>query len=183
MWYLPVVDHLRCLFANLEDAELMTSHASDERKDDGKLRHLAEAKQWTNFDKKYLDFAIDPWNVRFALSTDGMNPFGERSSTHSTWPMILIIYNLPSYLCQKRKYLLLTILISGPTQPGVGVDVFLEPLMQDMQTLWEVDVDMIYAFRKETFTLRALIIVIINDYPALFSLSGQFKGKVVSSCI
>ena len=34
MWYLPVVDHLRCLFANPEDAELMSWHASDERKDD-----------------------------------------------------------------------------------------------------------------------------------------------------
>ena len=47
-----------------------------------------------------------------------------------------------------------------------------------MQTLWEVGVDMIVAFRKETFTLRAIIIVTINDCPALFSLSGQFKGKV-----
>jgi len=37
---------------------------------------------------------------------------------------------------------------------------------------------MIDAFRKETFTLRAIIIVTINDYPALFSLLGQFKRKV-----
>ena len=37
IWYLPVVDRLRCLFANPDDAELMTWHASDERKDDGKL--------------------------------------------------------------------------------------------------------------------------------------------------
>ena len=33
-------------------------------------------------------------------------------------------------------------------------------------------------FRKEAFTLKAMIFVTINDYPALFSLSGQFKGKV-----
>jgi hypothetical protein len=38
MWYLPVVDRLRCLFANPEDAKLMSWHASDEHKDDGKLR-------------------------------------------------------------------------------------------------------------------------------------------------
>jgi hypothetical protein len=107
-----------------------------------------------------------------------MNPFAERSSMHGTWPVIMTIYNLPSWLCQKRKYLLLTILISGPTQPGVDMDVFLEPLMQEMQILWEVGVKMIDVFLKETFTLRAIIIVTINDYPALFSLSGQFKGKV-----
>jgi hypothetical protein len=29
----------------------------------------------------------------------------------------------------EAKYLLLTILISEPTQPGVDIDVFLDPLM------------------------------------------------------
>jgi len=42
MWYLHVVDRLRCLFANPEDAQLMSRHASDEHKDDGKLRHLVD---------------------------------------------------------------------------------------------------------------------------------------------
>jgi len=161
----------------------MSWHASDERKDDGKLQHPADAKQWKDFDKKYPDFAEEKWNVRFALSTDGMNPFGERSSTHSTWQVILTMYNLPSWLYQKRKYLLLTILISRPTQPGVDMDVFLEPLMEDMQKLWEEGAVMIDASKpvedsSRKFTLRAIIIVTINDYPALFSLSGQFNGNV-----
>jgi hypothetical protein len=82
-----------------------------------------------------------------------------------------------SLVGQKRKYLLLTVLISRPRQPGVDIDVFLEPLMQEMQNLWE-GVAMWDEFRKEDFTLRAMIFVTINDYPALFALSGQFKGKV-----
>jgi hypothetical protein len=32
-------------------------------------------------------------------------------------------------------------------------------------------------YRQEYFTLRAIIFVTINDYPALFSMSGQIKGK------
>jgi hypothetical protein len=70
--------------------------------------------------------------VRFALSTDGMNPFGEMTNPHSTWSVILSIYNIPSWLCHKRKYLLLTILVSGPKQDDIDIDVFLEPLMEDM---------------------------------------------------
>jgi hypothetical protein len=99
-----------------------------------------------------------------------MNPFVERSSKHSTWPVILTIYNLPPWLMQKRKYILLTILVSGPTQPGVE--------MEDMKILWETGVQMLDEYRKDSFTLRAIIFVTINDYPALFTLSGQFKGKV-----
>jgi hypothetical protein len=78
----------------------------------------------------------------------------------------------------EAKYLLLIILISGPTQPGVDMDVFLEPLIQDMKILWETGVQMLDEYRKESFTLRAIIFVTINDYPALFTLSGQFKGKL-----
>ena len=69
------------------------------------------------------------------LEPDGMNPFNKRMSGHSTWPVILTMYNVPMWLCQKRMYLLLTILISGPKQPGIDIDVFLEPLMQEMERL------------------------------------------------
>jgi hypothetical protein len=179
MWYLPVVDRLRAIFGNPEDAQLMSWHASAERtKGDGKLRHPADAQQWKSFDAKFTkEFGDEARNVRFALSTDGMNPFGDLSSTHSTWPVILTIYNLPPHLCQKRRYLLLTCLISGLRQPGNDIDVFQEPLMEDMKILWEDGVDMINASLKEKFTLKAIIFVTIIDYPGLFSLSGQIKGK------
>ena len=65
-----------------------------------------------------------------------MNPFNKRMSDHSSWPVILIMYNIPTWACQKRKYLLLTILISGPKQLCIDIDVFLEPLMQEMERLW-----------------------------------------------
>jgi len=58
------------------------------------------------------------------------------------------------------------------------MDVFLEPLMEEMKMLWEKGVQMLDEYRKESFTLRAIIFVMINDYPALFILLGQFKGKV-----
>ena len=107
-----------------------------------------------------------------------MNPFGDLSSSHSTWPVILTIYNLPPYLCMKRRYLLLTMLISGPKQPSNDIDVFLEPLIEDMKMLWEDGVKMMNASVKKEFTLNAIIFVIITDYPSLFALSGQIKGKL-----
>ena len=50
--------------------------------------------------------------------------------------------------------------------------------MKDMKILWETGVQMLDEYRKDSFTLRAIIFVMINDYLALFTLSGQFKGKV-----
>ena len=73
----------------------------DERKvGDDTIAHLADCSQWQAFDAKYkAEFSDDPRNVRFGLSTDGMNPFNERMSDHITWPVILTMYNIPTCLC------------------------------------------------------------------------------------
>jgi hypothetical protein len=83
----------------------------------------------------------------------------------------------PPWLCHKRKFLLLTILIQGTKKPGIDIDVFLEPLMEEMEKFWKHGVKMWDEYRRETFTLKAIIFVTIIDYSALFSLSGQKKRK------
>ena len=72
-------------------------------------------------------------------------------------------------------------LISRLKQPDNDIDVFLEPFMEDMKILWEEGVKMMDAPLKKEFTLKAIIFVTITDYPGLFSLSGQIKGK--SGCV
>jgi hypothetical protein len=64
-----------------------------------------------------------------------MNPFGKNRIVHSTWPIILAMYNISTWLCHKRKYLMLPILIQGPKQACINIDVFLESLMEDMAKL------------------------------------------------
>jgi hypothetical protein len=95
MWYLPVEDRLKRLFLNPKTAELMTWHADRLEKSNGKLRHPFDARQWRTFVSKHKEFRDEKRNIRFTLSTDGMNPFGERSSTHRPCPVLMTIYNLP----------------------------------------------------------------------------------------
>jgi hypothetical protein len=45
-------------------------------------------------------------------------------------------------------YLLLTTLIFGPKQAGIDIDVFLEPLMEEMQKLWEHGVNVWNEYNK-----------------------------------
>jgi hypothetical protein len=63
-------------------------------------------------------------------------------------------------------------IISRPRQPDNDIDVFLEPLMEDMKILWKDRVKMMEASLKKEFTLKANIFVTIIDYLGLFSLSG-----------
>jgi hypothetical protein len=70
--------------------------------------------------------------VRLALSADGMNSFDKMTNSHSIWLVILSIYNIPSLLCHKRKYLMQNTLIFGLKQAVNDIHAFSEPLIEDM---------------------------------------------------
>ena len=72
---------------------------------------------WKEFDKKLVEYSLEPRNVRLGLETDEFNPFENMNINYSTWPVILMIYNLPLGLCMQRSYMMLSLLIEGPTGP------------------------------------------------------------------
>ncbi|KAL5555975.1 hypothetical protein UlMin_038211 [Ulmus minor] len=182
LWYILPIPRFRRLFRNAEHAKNLTWHA-DRRINDGMLRHPADAPQWKKINRLYPEFSRDARNLRLGLSTDGMNPHGLQSSSHNTWPVLLVNYNLPPHLCMKRNFVMLTMLISGPRQPGNDIDVYLAPLIEDLKMLWEEGVECFDGSREETFTLRALLLWTINDFPAYGNLSGySIKGYFASHC-
>ncbi|XP_071712201.1 uncharacterized protein [Rutidosis leptorrhynchoides] len=177
LWYLPIIPRLKKLFANEKDAKLLRWHAED-RKNDGKMRHVADSHQWKNFDKDFEEFGDEIRNIRFGLSSDGINPFRDLSSRHSTWPVLLCIYSLPPWLCMKRKYIMMSLFIQGPKQPGNDIDIYLQPLVDEMMELWSTGIHVYDAYKKEYFQLRAMLFCTINDFPAYGNLSGySTKGK------
>ncbi|XP_054776172.1 uncharacterized protein LOC129284668 [Prosopis cineraria] len=89
LWYFSIVPRFRWLYSSAEDAKNLTWHG-DERIKDGKLRHPANSSQWKKIDLDYPDFGVEDRNLRLILSTDGMNPHGFQSNSHSTWPVILV---------------------------------------------------------------------------------------------
>ena len=121
-WYAPIIPRLKRLFRNKDHAKLLRWHKED-RKVNNILRHPADASQWKEIDSESSNFADDARNLRFTLSTDGFNPFGDQSSSHSTGPFTLCIYNLPAWLCMKQKFIMILVLIQGLKQPGNDIDV------------------------------------------------------------
>ena len=134
LWYFPIIPRLKRMYSNKDTAKRLTWH-EDERIKDNKLRHPADSPQWKKIDYMYPEFSEDPRNLRFALASDGINPHGVQRTTYSTWPLILMNYNLPPNLIMKRKFMMFSMLIGGPSQPGNDIDVYLAPLIEDLNHL------------------------------------------------
>jgi hypothetical protein len=181
MWYFPIIPCLKRLFRNKENAKLMTWHTSD-RKKDHMLRHPADESQWRKIDRKYKNFAGEARNIRFGLSIDGFNPFGEFSSGHSTCPVTLCMFNLPGWMCMKRKCIMMPVLIQGPKQPGNNIDVYLRPLVGELLLLWKKEGVRVWDENKqENFNLLAFLFITINDWPALSNIS-RHSNKGYRAC-
>ena len=68
--------------------------------------------------------------------------------------------------------MMLSLLISGPKQLGNDIDIYLAPLIEDLETLQDVGVDVFDAYRKQTFNLRVVLIQTISDFPTYENLFG-----------
>ncbi|GAU46507.1 hypothetical protein TSUD_285890 [Trifolium subterraneum] len=120
----------------------------------------------------YPDFAKEPRNVRLGLCSDGFTPYTQVSGTpYSCWPIIVTPYNLPPEMCMSKSYMFLAAVIPGPSSPTVGIDIYLQPLIDDLKRLWEgvvtYDIN-----RKQNFTMKAALMWTINDFPTYGMLSG-----------
>ena len=124
LWYFPIIPRFKRLFKSLGTSELLTWH-DDKRTKDGNMRHPADSPAWKLVDYKWPKFASDPRNLRLALAADDINPHSSLSSRYSCWPIILVTYNLPLWLYMKRKFMMLSLLISGLKQPRNDIDIYL----------------------------------------------------------
>ncbi|KAK2444836.1 peroxidase P7 [Trifolium repens] len=174
MFYLPIVSRLQRMYASLQTASKMTWHSEnvEKRNSSGELRHPSDGLAWKHFDQVNLDFVSEPRNVRLGLCSAGFTPYTQVSATpYSCWPVIVTPYNLPPEMCMSKPYMFLSAVIPGSSSPTVGIDIYLQPFIDDLKRLWEGVVTYDIS-RKRNFKMKAALMWTINDFPAYGMLSG-----------
>jgi hypothetical protein len=99
--HFQIVPKLQRMFSTLAMLELMLWHSKN-NSPYGLVRFPCDSKAWKHVHGKYPTFVADPRNVHLTLSVDGVNPFKLTCSTWSTWPVMLLNYNIPLWLTTKR---------------------------------------------------------------------------------
>jgi len=75
-------------------------------------------------------------------------------------------------MCMTTPYMFLSCIIPGPTNPKNRIDVYLQPLIDELKMLWDVGVDTFDVSCGKTFKLHAALMWTINDFPTYGMLSG-----------
>ena len=178
MFYMPLKDRLQRLYESQRTAPHMRWHAQHVT-NDGEMQHPSDGSVWKDFNRIFPDFAAEPRNVYLCLCTDGFSPYGQSGSQYSLWPVILSPYNLPPKMCLKKEVMFFTLLIPGPDHPKKSFDIFLQPLIKELKELWVDGFTAWDVSQKQNFTLRAVLLWTISDFPAYGMLSGwSTHGKL-----
>ncbi|XP_074300289.1 uncharacterized protein LOC141631530 [Silene latifolia] len=73
---------------------------------------------------------------------------------------------------RNRQFIFLSLIISGPKNPKKNLDIYLQPLVQELKDLWKNGLLTYDVSRKQNFDMRAALLWTINDFPAYGMLSG-----------
>ena len=76
---------------------------------------------------------------------------------------------------------MMSLLISGPRQLKNDIDVYLAPTIEDLNIMWEEEVEVFVAYRQEFFTLRVILLWTINDFTAYDNWS-EYSVKGHKAC-
>ncbi|XP_070014237.1 uncharacterized protein [Nicotiana sylvestris] len=77
---------------------------------------------------------------------------------YSILPVVLISYNLPPWLCMEKENFILSMFIPGPESHGDAIDVYLQPLIEELKELWESGVETFDASTRQNFLLHASLL-------------------------
>jgi hypothetical protein len=132
-----------------------------------KMIHPSDGSEWKKFVKKYPLKAGDSRSVAVAISTDGFNPYGMSAAVYSYWPVFVIPINLPPSVCMRSENMFVSMIISGLKYQGKNMNVYLEPLVDDLLRGWEgrgIQTD--DASKKEYFDMYVWYHTSLHDLPA-----------------
>ena len=142
------------------------------------MRHPADSPAWKFFDAKHKKFRDEPRNIRFGLATDGFNPFRNMNLSYSIWPVILIPYNFPPWMCMKDSNFILSVLVPGRKSPGKDIDVYLQLVVDELKDLWHNGLWTFDSHVGEKFKVFAMLIWTISDWMG----RGNISGESIAAC-
>ncbi|XP_026396049.1 uncharacterized protein LOC113290679 [Papaver somniferum] len=168
--YFSVAERLQRMFSTPWIAELLNCSGNIEESSTH-MRHPVDSPCWKFTDSKWPEFYAEKINVRLGLATDGFNPFG-MNYPHNCWPVMLVPLNLPTSHCMAKEFTMLTLLVPGPTEPGHNIDVYLQPLVDELKELWSVGKLTYDSHTKSKFMLKEILMWCVHDFPSYGHVSG-----------
>ena len=110
-----------------------------------------------------IPFLAKPCNFALAMNMDFFQPY-KHIKGYSVGAIYCVILNLPREIRYKRENVLLIGVIPGPKEPDHDINSFLNPFVEDLQTLWSSGKNMIADGKNKL--VKCALLCVVCDVPA-----------------
>ena len=116
-------------------------------------------------------------SLKLSITMDGVNPYPLQNNNYSFWPMAMINKNIPPWFSMKNEHLMLALIVPGRRQVN-NMDVYLQPLIDELKDLWGgihvYDVSRPIATNM-SFTSYGICAYTAHDYPGISVCSSKLN--------
>jgi len=165
--YFPIGPRLQRLYATKKTTESMRWH-HEHKRPLGVMAHPSDSEAWKHLDVSYPSFTAEPRNVRL----------GWLLTIWSLWSNIFMLASdchplyLPLWMCKKRQLKFITLLIPGPKNPKGNLDIYMQPLIEELKQLWNEGIPTYDVSLRQNFIMKVAILWTVSDFPVYGMLSG-----------
>ena len=185
--YLPFIPRLVAMHANATIAEKMQYRAFEHKHVTGNISDVFDSHIYRRLLGRRVivgeatllhKYFSDPRDVAFGLSTDGFCPFKRRQAT--AWPLVLFNYNLAPEIRFHAGNKIDLGTIPGPNKPK-DFNSYFWPAFEEFMRL-QYGVRAFDVLADEFFLLRAYLVLVFGDIPAMSMVMGMTGHNGFSPC-
>ncbi|XP_063077496.1 uncharacterized protein LOC134467584 [Engraulis encrasicolus] len=146
----------------------------------GVLADIYDGQVWQDY--QYVNgeaFLAVPNNFALMLNVDWFQPF--KDAPYSVGAIYLVILNLPREDRFKEENMILVGLIPGPKEPSLNINAFLDPLVEELQALWDGIILEDSSFIGHQ-VYRAALLCLSSDIPATRKCGGFVGHGAYRGC-
>lgn len=125
-------------------------------------------KDWQYFNG--TPFLAQHNNYAFMLNVDWFQPF--KHSVYSVGVIYMVLLNLPRKERYKEENVIIVGVIPGPHEPKLTINTYLQPLVAELNLLWQEGIQVRPHGSRTARCFRAALLCIACDIPALRKVCG-----------
>ena len=148
---------------------------------DGIMGDVYDGRVWQEFvDYNGSLFFSSPNNLGLMLNIDWFNPF--KHSPYSVGAIYLVLLNLPRSQRFKLENMILVGIIPGPTEPSLHLNSYLDPLVDELNFLFDVGIE-VSGSSHNNVIVKAALLLVACDIPAARKVCGFLGHAGCSKCL
>ncbi len=148
------------------------------KSEDGMMKGPVDSKTWQIVEDRWPQFKKEPKHLRLGLATNGVNLYFLQQSKYLVWPIVVLNYNLPPHLTMSNAFMWFAFIVLGRRHVH-NMDIYLQPLINELQLLWMQGVLVIDVSKPTTnqlLIMNAILLWTLHDYPGLGVMSNIFSS-------